>query len=124
MDRNPPSLLGAALDLVINRAHDWTPDGKYKPLSDQDRRARLASLPGHPSKVECATALERAHALLECAEFLGVRFHRRDPIGGLFLGDDPRGPETFRSEYPGTAEGFADDELRRAFWEGVMRMRK
>ncbi len=111
---NSPSLLGEALDLVINRSHDRTPDGRYQPLSAEDRLARLMALPGHPSRDDCDYALERAHTLLECAEFLGIVFHR----GGH------NGPEGLRSEYREAAEGFTDAELYRAFWEGVMRMRK
>ena len=59
MDQNPLSLLGAALDLVINRSHNWTSDGRYEPLSEQDRKARLAARPDHPSKAECTATLEK-----------------------------------------------------------------
>ena len=114
MDQNPPSLLGAALDLVIDRDHDGGTGGPYAPLSHKDRLARLTALPGYPPKDECSYALERAYTLLECAEFLGDLFHRRIPTG----------PERLRSDYREAAEGFTDTELHRAFWEGVMRMRK
>jgi hypothetical protein len=124
MDQKPPSLLGAALALVVNRDQDWTPDGRYEPLSEQDRLTRLMAQPDHPSKGDCTTALGRVHELLRCAETLGELFHRGGPVGELFLGLDPRGPATMRAEYPEASEGFSDDELRQAFWEGVMRMRK
>jgi hypothetical protein len=124
MDQKPSSLLGAALDLAINRSHDWTPDGRYEPLSERDREARLAALPGHSTGAERADALGRVNELLRRTELFGDLFHRRDPIGELFLGLDPRGPARLRAEYPEVAEGFTDDELRRAFWEGVMRTRK
>jgi hypothetical protein len=114
MDQDSSSLLGAALDLVINRDNDWGPGGTYAPLSDDDRLARLTSLPGHPPKAECSLALERVYALLECAEFLGVLFHQGKPTG----------PERLRADYRDTSDGFTDDELRRAFWEGVVRMSK
>jgi hypothetical protein len=124
MNQDPPSLLSAALDLEINLAHSWRPDGQYVPLADHEQVERLQALPGHPPRAECAAALARVFDLLSSAEFLGDLFHRRDPIGELFLGSDPRGPAMMRTKYPGATDGFTDDDLRHAFWVGVLRMRK